>query len=177
MIWKLILPLSDDIILFKPIAVSISILSQLKKKCDTCDYFSETRYIYLGVLMDWWLSWNTHVDNLSRRPQLWLRFWCRLRVHSIVKTFIFCQAVLESQFRYSITVWFGYLPVQLKSNLMLLIQTAWKITVCENPTSLQAIFEQATLKQAYSAYMWPIPCSTHRACTAALWQGVQSSPL
>lgn len=72
----------------------------------------------------------------------------RLRVHSVVQTFIFifCQAVLESLFRYDITVWFSYLSVQLKSNLMRLIQTAWKITVLENPTSLQAIFEQVTLK-------------------------------
>lgn len=62
---------------------------------------------------------------------------------------LLCQAVLESLFRYGITVWFGYLSVQLKSDLMRLIQTACKITVGENPTSLQAIFEQATLKQAY----------------------------
>lgn len=63
--------------------------------------------------------------------------------------FIFCQAVFEGQFRYGIRVWFGSLSVQLKSNLMRLIQTAWKITVGENPTSLQAIFEEVTLKQAY----------------------------
>lgn len=76
---------------------------------------------------------------------------------------IFCQAVLDSLFRYGITVWFGYLSVQLKSDLMHLIQTAWKITVCENPTSLQAIFEQATLKQAHKIVSDPshVPHTVH----------------
>lgn len=46
---------------------------------------------------------------------------------------------------------------------MRLILTAWKITVGENPTSLQAIFEQATLKQAYKIVSDPshVPHTEH----------------
>lgn len=40
---------------------------------------------------------------------------------------VFYQAVFESLTRYNITAWFGELSVQLKSKLVRVIQTAWKV--------------------------------------------------
>lgn len=40
--------------------------------------------------------------------------------------FLFYQAVLENVIRYRIHVWYGNLPVQLKSKLKRLIRTAMK---------------------------------------------------
>ena len=61
---------------------------------------------------------------------------------------IFYQAVLESLVRYGITAWFGNLPVQLKTKLLRLIHTAWKIIGVKEHLSMQSIYEQASLRQA-----------------------------
>ena len=61
---------------------------------------------------------------------------------------LFYRSVLESLIRYGITAWFGNLSVQLKSKLIRLMHTAWKIIGVKNHSSLQSIFEQATLRQA-----------------------------
>jgi len=74
----------------------------------------------------------------------------RLRIHGFDQKFmiIFYQAVLESLIRYSITVWFGNLSVQLRTKLLQMIHTAWKIISVKGQTSLQIIYEQATLRKA-----------------------------
>ncbi len=107
-------------------------------------------YKYLGVFFDNSLTWNVHVDNLCSRLQQRLHFLHRLRIHGVDQKFmlIFYQAVFESLIRYSITVWFGNLSVQLRTKLFRMIHTAWKIIGVKEQTSLQIIYEQATLRQA-----------------------------
>lgn len=107
-------------------------------------------YKYLGVFIDNSLNWNTHVDSLCSRLQQRLHFLRRLRVHGVDQKcmLVFYQAVLESLIRYGITAWFGNLSVQLKSKLVRLMQTAWKIIGVRQYPSLQSTYEQATLRQA-----------------------------
>ena len=62
---------------------------------------------------------------------------------------IFYKAVLESLIRYSITVWFGNLSVQLRNKLSRLIHAAGKITGVKEQVSSQTIYDQATLQKAY----------------------------
>lgn len=61
---------------------------------------------------------------------------------------VFYQAVFESLMRYGITAWFGNLSVQLKSKLVWLMQTAWKIIGVRQHPSLQSTYEQAVRRQA-----------------------------
>lgn len=61
---------------------------------------------------------------------------------------LFYHAVIESIFRYAISVWFGNLTVKLKSQINRLALSALKVMgVREHPT-IQAIFEDTVLRQA-----------------------------
>ena len=61
---------------------------------------------------------------------------------------LFYRAVIESIFRYAISVWFGNLTVKIKSQINSLVKTALKVVgVKEHPT-LQTIFEETVLRQA-----------------------------
>lgn len=107
-------------------------------------------YKHLSVFIDNTLTWSTHVDCLCSRLQQRLHFLRRLRAHGVDKDImlIFNQAVLESLIRYSMTAWFENLSVQLKAKLMRLIHTAWKIMGVREHSSMQSIYEQASLPQA-----------------------------
>ena len=61
---------------------------------------------------------------------------------------LFYHAVIESIFRYAISVWFGNLTIKSKSEINRLAQTAMKVMgVREHPT-LKAIFEESVIRKA-----------------------------
>ena len=62
--------------------------------------------------------------------------------------FLFYQAVLESILGYGMSVWYGNLPVQLKSKIGHLIQSAMKVIGRTEKLPLQSIYEQPVLRQA-----------------------------
>ena len=96
------------------------------------------------------LSRSLHVDSVGSKIQQRLHFLRRLRVFGVQQKVIllFYRAVIESIFRFAISVWFGNLTVKSKSQINRLAHTALKVTgVREHPT-LQAIFEETVLRQA-----------------------------
>ena len=80
-----------------------------------------------------------------------LYFLRRLRAFGVDEKILvlFYRSIIESILRYGITVWFGNMSVQSKSQLSRLMRTATKITGSTSPMiSLQEIFEQTLRRQS-----------------------------
>ncbi len=91
-----------------------------------------TSFKNLGVFIDNSLTWSTHTDILCSRLQQRLHFLRRLRVHGVDQKFmlVFSHAVSE---RYGINTCYCNLSVRLKSKLVRLMQTAWKVIGGQGP--------------------------------------------
>ena len=110
-----------------------------------------SQYKYLGVHLDNKLSWNVHVHSVCSKVHQRLYFLRRLRAFGVNEKILvfFYRSIIESILRYGITVWFGNLSVQSKSQLSRLMRSAMKITDSTSPTiSLQEIFEQTLRRQS-----------------------------
>ena len=102
------------------------------------------------VYIDSNLAWNTHVHSVYTKVQQRLHFLRRLRVFGVQQRvmMLFYRAVIESVFRYAISVWFGNLTVMWKSQINRLAHTAMKVMGVREHPSLQTIFEDTVLRQA-----------------------------
>ena len=107
-------------------------------------------YKYLGVHIDSNLSWNVHVNSVCTRIQQRLHFLRRLRVFGVQQKvmLLFYRAVIESIFRYAISVWFGNLTVNLKSQINRLVSTALKVMGVRDHPTPQEISQGTVLRQA-----------------------------
>ncbi len=96
-----------------------------------------TSFKYLGAFIDNSLTWSIHTDTLCNRLQQCLHFLWRLRVHGVDQKFmlVFCHAVSDTCY--------CNLSVRLKSKLVRLMQTAWKVIGAKDHPPLQSAYEQA----------------------------------
>ena len=104
----------------------------------------------MGVHIDNNLTWNTHVHSVCTKVQQRMHFLRRLRVFGVHQKvmMLFYRAVIESVFRYAISVWFGNLTLTWKSQINRLAHTAMKVMGVRGHSTLQTIFEETVLRNA-----------------------------
>lgn len=105
---------------------------------------------YLGVVIDYSLTWKAHTNYLCSRFQQRLYFLRRLMLFGVSQKImlLFYQAVLGSLLNYGMQAWYGNLSVRSKSQLVCLVKVAMKVIGVREYTPLQSIYESLVLKNA-----------------------------